>query len=506
MKKFKDLNFVMPYIFIVCLSLAFYGGYLEQTYQTDTYNNLYNLQSNYQYVTLNTGRYLQFIYFKICYSLGNNPPATQIIHVSLALIINALLTYVMYITLYRRLQKKGSLPRVSNFMLFLAVLCTRFNVFFSDILQYGDAATVSFMGDLFAVISAIYVSKENGTKKDILVAAILLILSVSTSQTNIFWFVFFSMLLFYLDYLRAEFEYPVLQELFKRIAIYFIASVFVLFCFKFLITKPIDGRGDLNNWNLSNSIGNILSTIKHLLINCMGIMPKFFFCIIGFLFFLLLVLSVFKFRTQIYTAKFICVSLLVLIGTFGSIFIVGLFDSWMAHRSVVGYSSLVSMLALMLLIILHQKSNQTEYNNIIQFTGAIILSVFLLVNWYCTLDIYKGQITTNAVDQREVGFYYSKILEYEAKTNNRVENLAFTYDKSPTWSYPTVKAVKSINVRAMANDWAWIPIFRFVTGRTFNKISYPEDIYEEHVLNKDWSILSEEQIYCEGNTAYICWY
>ncbi len=160
----------------------------------------------------------------------------------------------------------------------------------------------------------------------------------------------------------------------------------------------------------------------------------------------------------------------------------------------------------MLLIFLHQKSNQTEYNIIIQFTGAIILSVFLLVNWYCTLDIYKGQITTNAVDQREVAFYYSKILEYEAKTNNRIENLAFTYDKSPTWSYPTVKAAKNINARAMANDWAWIPIFRFVTGRTFNKISYPKDIFEEHVLNKDWSILSEEQIYCEGNTAYICWY
>lgn len=107
--KIQDINIVIEGIFISSLTLAFYGGYLEQTYQTDTYNNLYYLQSDYAYVTLNAGRYLQFIYFKICYFLGNIPPATQIIHVSLALIINALITYVLYITLYRHLQKKGAI-------------------------------------------------------------------------------------------------------------------------------------------------------------------------------------------------------------------------------------------------------------------------------------------------------------------------------------------------------------------------------------------------------------
>lgn len=43
----------------------------------------------------------------------------------------------------------------------------------------------------------------------------------------------------------------------------------------------------------------------------------------------------------------------------------------------------------------------------------------------------------------------------------------------------------------------------FVSGRRFEVINFEPSIYENYFAEKNWDIISEEQIICIGDMAYI---
>lgn len=492
---------------IIGLTFAFYGGYLFQTYQTDTYNNYFNIFNDYKYITLNTGRYIQYLYFWICDLFNNSPPQNQLLHVGIALIINAAIAILMYFNLYIKISENKFFSLKLNIVLLISVLCFRYNVFFADILQYGDAAVISFLGDLFAIISAIYISKKGKKTINYILSLLFLFLSISSTQTAIFWFVMYSMILYFIDYLEEPHNYQWILELFKRISVYAVVCIIELFIFKFLVSSYIDGRGTL--LSISDSMVNILLTIKSLLLNCMAILPDYFYVCCAFACFLLLLLVlIFYTKNQKVSEAIKCfiISILVIIGTFLAIFVVGFMDTWLAHRTVVGYATFVPLMLVMVVAVISRKKQKLFDSKIWSYMGIVFFTVFIGVNWYSSMNIYRGEVITNALDRRDVEFYYSEILEYENSTGISIDNIAVIRDFSYTWTFPDVVAAKNINSRAFSNGWAIIPIFKMFTGRDF-KLCVLSDLEQKNIVkDRNWNNLSEDQVEFNGNTAYIILY
>lgn len=204
--------------------------------------------------------------------------------------------------------------------------------------------------------------------------------------------------------------------------------------------------------------------------------------------------------------KILCAELFVLFGCFCSIFTVALFDTWLAHRVLVGYMTLLPVAAFLIAFMIHILDLRLlSYRYALYFVN-VVLTMHLSVNWFYTSTIYKGQIITNAVDQANVRYYAAMINAYEDESSIQITKLAFQYDAAYTWVLPDVLSSKSINARAFSNSWAYIPIFQLTTGRTFELVDMPDDIYQDYFYGKNWDTLSEEQIICIGDTAYIALY
>lgn len=487
----------------VSLSIAFFGGYIFPTYQTDTYAKwMYSLDA-YHNLTFSQARYAEWAYVRLSFLFGSNPPQDQWFHVTLALILNGVVTITLWRKIFKLLDLKQS-GLTANVIMMLLIIAVRVNVFESDIFQFDYAAAITFFGDACAMISAILIS-EKSSFVSYISACGFLILSVSFTQASIFWFVFVSLLLYFLLYLKNPDDFKIWQQLAKRVSVYVTASIWVLFCFRFFVTEK-GVRGDVANINIKNTVVSVFNTIKNLFTDCIGTMPKYFYTVllvIGFSFLCtLLFKGIIARKTK---AKLALVITIVLIGTFLSIFPSAIFDTWLAHRTVSGFATILPLLYLMIFsLILKSEVKMLKGYLYAPMLGIIIL--YILVNWYWTMDIYRGQVITNTVDQQDAAFYYSKIEQYEEQTGQEIKNIAYTEDASFTWSVPEVIAPKSINNRAYDTSWGRREIIRFVSGRQFNIVEFDENIYEEYFKGKDWDLVSEKQIKCIGDTAYIVLY
>lgn len=144
-----------------------------------------------------------------------------------------------------------------------------------------------------------------------------------------------------------------------------------------------------------------------------------------------------------------------------------------------------------------------------RYVYIILLAVVMLnlsVNWFSSTELYKEQVIVNAIDQADTKFYYSLIKKYELETGVEVTKIARGFDTNPTRVLSGTTSSKSINERAMNTSWGFRDIFPFVTGRRFDVAEFDSAVYDQYFAGKDWDVLSEEQVVCIGDTAYIVYY
>ena len=183
---------------IVMASLAFFGGYLHNTYQTDTYSYVfYPYRDGYLKMIKDQGRYAQWLYFTPWFLFGKNPSTMPGVQVAVALAVNGAIMFTLWKVLYRQLHM-DTYSAEYNFLLLFLVISMRLTVFETDIIQYGYFSTVTFLGDYFALISAIIISLVK-KKSAVIIAGILLIISITFMQPSVFWFVPFSVILMFCD-------------------------------------------------------------------------------------------------------------------------------------------------------------------------------------------------------------------------------------------------------------------------------------------------------------------
>ena len=92
-----------------------------------------------------------------------------------------------------------------------------------------------------------------------------------------------------------------------------------------------------------------------------------------------------------------------------------------------------------------------------------------------TSELYRQQIVVNAVDSRDVLFYYTEIENYEKQPGNTVTKLAWGFDSNPTNILPGTVSPKSINDRVMETPWVRREIMPFLFGRRFEIVEMPPE-------------------------------
>ncbi|WP_302326955.1 glucosyltransferase domain-containing protein [Enterocloster lavalensis] len=500
MRTKKDYYYIVIAITVAAM-LAFYGVYALPTFQTDTYAKWFYSQNGYIEQCFSTARYGEALYVWLSFHTSGNPVQHGFTHVAIACFINCVITVYIWHVFAGRLkiyEEEGK--ETLKAALILGVICLRANVFNSDIFQYGYDAAVTFLGDAFAISAAVIVSKK-GNYKRYLLACIMSIISVTFRQTCLFWFVIMSVLLYYMDYLAKK-EYSCFREIIKRIGVYLSGGLFSVLCIKVFVPGSV--RGSLDRVDLHATWTNLRGVIKALFFDCLGIMPKYFYTVL-----LLIMGSLLLFYTL--TAKWdknrwglLLNSSISLIGIFLATFITAIFDTWLPHRVLVGFITWLPVLIIMSVGVL-AKEQSTSRIRCFAISVPIML-FFMFISWYFTMNIFRGQVITNAVDQRDAQFYYEQIREYENLTGCEVKNVAYKRDENYTEVLPGVIAAKSINERAFSTPWAQREIIRLLEGKILRVVPFDDHIYDSWFYGKDWETLSNEQVKCVGDTAYIMLY
>ena len=494
---------LIAFLMIVFISFAYFGGYVHNTWQTDMYAQSLYPWTSFKNMFWNGARFAQIIYVKICFLFHHNPATAPGLHVSLALLINIIITYTAWDTLSKNLQLSLSEGYFGILLLFIIIL-TRINVFQTDILQFGYSATVTYLGDFFALTAALLLYK-NSSWKMVPLAGLLLIIASSFMQQTIFWFALWSVVFLAISYLnpQASFVHLILDVL-KRIVAYSCAGIWQLFCFGIML-NPHGGRGDLTQFDLKTQLFLIYDLLKQLFYDCMGIQPAYFYLTSLIITTILIAFAIKKISTTFTEIlKYATITFLLFNGCFLAILIPCFFDSWLAHRTVSGFSALLPFLIFILFLFLY-RFNWSGKKVIYIFLGAEII-LHLGVNWFSSSELYRQQVAINAIDSRDVLYYYTAIEDYEKETGHTITKLSWGSDSNPSNILPGTISPKSINDRVMETPWGRRDIIPFLFGRRFEIVDMPPEIWVQYFSNKDWNTVSEEQVVCIDDTAYIVWY
>lgn len=482
--------------------LAFFGAYALPTFQTDTYAKWFYSLNSYMEQCFSTARYAEALYVWLSFHSIGNPVQHGFTHVALACFINCAVTVYIWHILSRRLRLS---ERKDNWLmkalLVVSVVSLRANVFNSDIFQYGYDAAVTFLGDACAILSAVVVSKGGGYRKCFL-SCVLAIAAVTFRQTSLLWFVLVSMILFYIDYLEIN-SYSCIRELVKRVGVYMAAGVFPVVCIRTFVSAPV--RGSLDQVDLNATWKSLNEVIKALFLNCLGIMPKYFYTMLLMVASGLYLFFVLTGKWDKSKWRLLLVALVTLLGIFSATFVTAIFDTWLPHRVLVGFTTLLPVIVILSVVLLIVGGENRDRSRQLIIILALLL-LFLFISWYFTMKIFQGQVITNAVDQRDAHFYYEQIRKYEKLSGHEVKNVAYKRDENYTSVLPGVIASKSINERAFSTPWAQREIIRLLEGKALTVVPFSEQVYTTYFYGKDWETLSEEQVKCIGDTAYIMLY
>lgn len=493
-------DFMLAIFFTLIFMFSFFGVYVLPTFQTDTYAKWFYSLEAYLNQCFSTTRYAEALYVWLSFHILGNPVQHRLTHVTIACIINCIIALYIWRVLYRRMrlwEKSDGL----NVLLILGVICLRANVFYSDIFQYGYDAAVTFLGDGCAIIAAV-ITSEKKTAKAFIGACLIGIVAMMFRQTSLVWFVIISMLLYFLDYLENK-KYPYVIELIKRIGVYVIIGFSIILSVKVFVPDP--ARGSLEQVNLQLVWESLSITIKRLFKDCLGVLPQYYYSILIIIAGGVLLVLIFSVKLPNRRWKSVLVSGISVAGIFGATFATAIFDTWLPHRVLIGFTSLLPILVILCIGILSNE-NELKYERKLILVMFMVIVPYILISWYFTINIFRGQVITNAVDQRNAVFYYNQMIKYEKATGNEIKNVAFKNDEKYTAVFPGVIATKSINERAFSAPWSQREIIRLLRNKILIVVPFDEDVYSTYFLGKNWDELSEEQIKCIDDTAYIMLY
>lgn len=129
---------------------------------------------------------------------------------------------------------------------------------------------------------------------------------------------------------------------------------------------------------------------------------------------------------------------------------------------------------------------------------------YILVHFIFSQFIVANRFVSNTLDKVYTNMVYQEILEYEERTGIKVTGLSVVEDTFTTDYYDEV-GYKSYQINEKALGTVTNSLLTVVSGRSFERISMPDEIYEKYFEGKNWDYFDiTEQLIIRENIAYWC--
>ena len=357
---------------------------------------------------------------------------------------------------------------------------------------------VGFMLAIFLCILGVYFIEKffrERRLKQLILAAIMLILTIFTYQCAVALFVILS-IPFAFKYAKKFKDYAL--NIISIGACYGLAVLLDLLAFKTIFASQRMGE----NVNLLQNLKSVLKVLPSNLITTFNILPKGLFVIILATLITATVILAFKHKN-----KFLqIINIIVIIGAsfiFPVATIIQGSSGW-TPRVVYPLASIVSVLAINLFINLALKNNQYSKNCCklaVVLLGIILISQYVAFN---KINIDKYQL--NALDQYRYQIIGQAISEYEESTGDKIAQVAFYYDANTSYpQYTGLYLGGDMIVSDFDTNWSDAAALNYYLGTDYARIAQTPE-YAEYFASKDWTTFSQDQLIFDGDTLHICVY
>lgn len=493
----KKKYFFYSIFFQLLIVLSGYGCMVVSNhYSVDSFNLVYDMSPFWH---MQLGRYLNCGVILIALKFGVNQVLMQRLFFVLW-IITLVLMLVMIATGIAKCMRKIDACRFIIIM--MAVSLSFLNVFTMEFMLFSEMAMVCTAGNL-ALGLAVYIplSGENTWKQW---TACLLFLLIAMGNYQSYVGVFEAFVLTGL-FLRWRDERAVrYRQSFVALCIGGGASVFNILLVKVMLKMNLiadAGRG------ASFDIDIIVENLKKLLqyqirfwVNADGILPKGVMPVLAMILLGLIFLCVKRMKCVEQGMFFSG----ILLGCYILAFAPHIIEKIqvLTPRSNIAVWSVTAVVFISAVEILG--GSKKVYENIC----AGVLVILLGVNSLIMQDMAANEQANNALDMMEAHRIAEKIWKYENETGNIITKVATVNDDDMIY-YPVGSRYHTgeLGGRIMATHYSNYRLIGYVLNRNMERVDMPEEIYQNNFLGKDWDyLLVDEQVVCEGDTAYIAIY
>ena len=513
----KRLHVINAVIFLLT-SFLFYGNYINNVLGNETYGKYIaspGMGNNMGWLLYNDPRPILAVYYKIFYELNLNPTHFISITEGIAIFLQALTCFVAYYYILNKIKQNNIVKIYSYLLTMLSTIIVWFNPLFTDNLQYPEIIVMIFLGNLSAVCAAVVISKScKWWWKDCILSCILLIIPMYTYQSAVYFYVLYAMIFYLADYMRYKRKnliYNIYTNLLKRIGVYVVVAIFEFLYFSIFVTDNAP-RGNLHNVNILNNVLHLQVNVHNRIVNTFGLYPKYFMISIIMFVCIVIAYNIFMCK-QSKKIEITIVSIMAFIGPFIALFIFGILESWLQPTSISGLPSLVSLSIFILLIMctyLDGKQLDIKYNKVLIIFIQLLVFSFVMIGYRITNIISVNTFITNTIEQENTKFYLDTIKVYEKNTGKKILNIALAKDEIFTEKFGDYRySPDRINERVyerLLEAKSETSIFQYLGESNLKRVEMPDEIYIKYFSGKNWNELSQEQIICIGDTAYICLY
>lgn len=476
--------------------LIFWGGLLHNQYNADTIFYRYQgVEAAYSF-RLAEGRFLVALLYYVLPRLGINVAS----RISLSTFVNLLLFAIaITINYFMLLQdKKVDLVKV------LCVDLVFINVFFVEMLMFAEA----FFGlaYFFASLAILCYCKKKKVG-----FGLSMLFAVCTYQYTA---IYVAIVLLFVIGVKYSFKICKASAIESFGATFWsvfagfanIMSVELLAMVHVLSAEKVNEENRMGG-NLIDKINSVIADTVSILKDCKGLlMGQWFFLLVSFaicILVLIMFLSIKDWERVCYFSILLGVTYLLRI-------LIPSLKAEFDNPPRFAFSNFLVQGLFLLAIYVCLLSSEFHFGCYLRkwmqvLVGSLIV-IYVLLQLLATQNIVNNKYYSKAIDETYVRLMYQKVLKYEEETGVPVTRFAGCTDASYRDAYEEVGASSfAINERVLGKaTWS---IVRDISGRNFERIAVPDEVYKEYFAGKDWTEINlEEQLLIIDDTAYWCIY
>ena len=423
----------------------------------------------------------------------NIPFETMII---LSSVISMFLFAVTWFMLYKFTMKL--IKKENNILIAGIIFPILFNFCTFETMIFVESSVMALSIFLSVVSACVYTSD---IKNKNIFAFIILGISVLCYQTSASLFVLISLV--FIAYKNKN----DIKEIFKKSI-----GVFLFWGFAMIIslglTKIMQGHFQaINRETTLLSISEMIDTImrfgKILVLENLSIGPKGWYLVFIAILSMIFVIRVIKTKEYFHIFEYIVLVLVACLLPLLPLVVIPVSSQYIESRMAMSFGAVLGVILLYLTIVMKKDIEIKDFTDKIVY---LIVVVLFSINSVYFVRASSENMVTGYIDRNIAKAILQQISNYEKENNIKVENIVIGYDANATTYYDGQLKLRSSTARGMVTDFAVIQTLKYYSGVNYNAIYQAPEEVKEKFSQLDWDYYSDEQLFFEGDTLYLCLY